>query len=69
MSRVAPASALRIAGLAALVVLAGCSQTHGMQPRKTMDPGPSRAHPTPGTRNPTAAGPQGSLPNPHANPQ
>jgi hypothetical protein len=67
MSRLAPA--LRLAGLAALTALANCGQTHGMQPPKTLDPGPSRASPTPGTRNPTASGPRGTLPNPHANPQ
>jgi hypothetical protein len=67
MSRLAPA--LGLAGLVALAALASCSETDGMQPPKTMDPGPSRASPTPGTRNPTAPGPQGSLPNPHANPQ
>jgi hypothetical protein len=67
MSRLAPA--LRLAGLVALSPLANCTHPQGMQPPKNMDPGPSRAHPTPGTRNPTAAGPQGSLPNPHANPQ
>jgi hypothetical protein len=67
MSRLAPA--LKLAGLMALAALADCSQTHGMQPPKTLNPGPSRANPTPGTRNPSAHGPQGSLPNPHANPQ
>jgi hypothetical protein len=67
MSRLAPA--LTLAGLAALGALASCSQTHGMQPRQTLDPGPSRANPTPGTRNPRAPGPPGVLPNPHANPQ
>jgi hypothetical protein len=67
MSRLAPV--LRLSGMMALAALPGCSQTHGMQPPKTLDPGPSRASPTPGARNPSAAGPQGVLPNPHANPR
>jgi hypothetical protein len=69
MKRLPPASALRLAGLMAVVALSGCAYPHGMSARKTMDPGPSRASPTPGTRNPNAPGPQGTLPNPHANPQ
>jgi hypothetical protein len=69
MGRLAPFPALRFASLLALAALANCSHPHGMQPPETLNPGPSRAHPTPGTRNPNRPAPPGVLPNPHANPQ
>jgi hypothetical protein len=69
MRRLAPAHALRLVGFVALVALANCGETRQLQAPKTQNPGPSRTNPTPGTRNPNAPGPQGSLPNPYANPQ
>ena len=69
MGRLAPSPALGLAGLVALAAHASCGQTHGMQPPQTLDPGPARANPTPGTRTPNPPRPPGALPNPHANPQ
>ena len=68
MSRLSPAIALKLAALTALAALAGCSTGHGLQPTTDINPGPSRTHPTPGTQNPTASGPRGSLPDPYAHP-
>lgn len=69
MSRLFPAIALNLAGLTALAALASCDTGRGPPPTSGLNPGPSRTHPTPGTRNPTAPGPRGSLPDPYARPQ
>lgn len=66
MSRVAPA--LKLAGLMVLIGLAGCGSGRRLQPAPDINPGPSRTHPTPGTENPTAPGPQGALPDPYVHP-
>lgn len=69
MSRIIPA--LILAGLAALV--AGCAQG-GRIPQAEVpeihDPGPSRTSRSPGMApDPSAPGPQGTLPNPYVRPQ
>ena len=69
MSRVTAAHALKLAGLMALAALASCSTSRQLQQPPETNPGPSRTQPVPDTNNPTAPGPQGSLPNPYVNPQ